>query len=129
MLGKDKTKLKSFLGAESEVKGEFVFQGILRIDGKVTGKIKADQVILTETAVIKGDILAKSIILNGEIEGNLKATDLLEIRAKGKVNGEIFTQKLLIEDGAEFNGRIQMSATESTVLDFESKNQDVALQG
>jgi len=129
MLNKDKEKLKSYFGAESEVKGEFVAKGILRVDGRVTGKIEADQVILSKTAFMRGDILAKCIIVDGKIEGNLRAKDLLEIKAEGKVKGEIFTQKLLVEDGAEFNGRIEMNTADSKILDYESIKQETALKG
>jgi cytoskeletal protein CcmA (bactofilin family) len=129
MRGKDKEKLKSFLGTESEVKGEFVAKGILRVDGRVIGKIEADQVILSQTAFMQGDILAKCIIVDGKVEGNLRAADRLEIRAAGKVKGEIFTQKLLVEDGAEFNGRIEMNTADSKVLDYKSVNRETALKG
>ena len=128
MPSKDKEKLTSFFGEESEIKGEFVAKGILRVDGRVTGKIEADQVILSKTAFMEGDILAKSIIVDGKVEGNLRAADLLEIKAEGKVKGEIFAQKLSIEDGAEFNGRIEMNAIDSKVLDYKSINQESALK-
>lgn len=128
MPSKDKKKLTSFFGEESEVKGEFVAKGILRVDGRVTGKIEADQVILSKTAFMHGDILAKSIIVDGKVEGNLRAADLLEIKSEGKVKGEIFTQKLSIEDGAEFNGRIEMNGIDSKILDYKSINQEPALK-
>jgi len=123
MLGKDTGKLKSFVGADSEVTGDFVVKGILRVDGKIIGKIEADQVILTETAFMLGDILAKCIIVDGKVEGNLKATDRLEINPNGRIKGDIFTQKLLMADGAEFDGRIQMNTADLKVVDFDSTDQ------
>ncbi len=129
MFSKDAEKLKSFLGARSEFQGELTAEGILRMDGTVTGKVQADQVILSETAVIKGDVVAKRIIVGGKVEGTLRAENLVEITPKGKVKGEIFTNKLLIMEGGEFNGRIEMKAGEQNVLDFESRNQDLSLKG
>jgi len=123
MLGKDTGKLRSFVGADSEVTGDFVVKGILRVDGKIIGKIEADQVILTETAFMLGDILAKCIIVDGKVEGNLKATDRLEINPNGRIKGDIFTQKLLMADGAEFDGRIQMNTADLKVVDFDSTDQ------
>lgn len=123
MLGKDIGKLKSFVGTDSEVTGDFVVKGILRVDGKIIGKIEADQVILTETAFMLGDILAKCIIVDGKVEGNLKATDRLEINPNGRIKGDIFTQKLLMADGAEFDGRIQMNTADLKVVDFDSTDQ------
>ncbi len=128
MFSKDMEKLKSFLGTQSELQGDLKIKGILRLDGSVRGRIEADQVILTETAVLKGEILAKKIIVGGKVEGTLRATGLLEIRPKGKVEGEIFTNKLLIQEGGEFNGQIEMSSDKTNILDFESKNQEVSLK-
>ncbi len=127
MFSKEIEKLKSFLGAESEFKGELTAKGILRMDGTVTGRVLADEVILSETAVIKGDIIAKKVIVGGSVEGIIRASDLVEIKSKGKMKGEVFTNKLLVLEGAEFNGKIEMKADEKNVLEFESKNQEIAL--
>jgi cytoskeletal protein CcmA (bactofilin family) len=128
MFAKDMEKLKSFLGTQSELQGELKIKGILRLDGAVAGKIEADQVILSETAMIRGEILAKRIIVGGKVEGTLRATELLEIGKKGKVQGEIFTKKLLIIEGGEFNGQIEMSSDRANILDFESKSQEISLK-
>ena len=127
MFGKDTEKLKSFVGAQSEFQGELKVHGILRVDGKITGKVEADQVILSETAIIQGDIVAKKIFVGGNVEGCLRAPDLVEIRSKGKVKGEIVTNKLSVTEGGEFNGKIEMKADESRILDLESINNPVSL--
>ena len=128
MFGKDMEKLKSFLGTQSELQGDLKIKGILRLDGIVSGRIQADQVILSETAMIKGEIVAKRIIVGGKVEGTLRASDLLEIGKKGKVQGEIFAKKLLIIEGGEFNGQIDMSSDKTNVLDFESRSQEISLK-
>jgi len=120
MFGKDGDKLKSFLGSQSQLKGELSSTGILRLEGIVVGTIKADQVLLTETAVIKGDIIARKIVVDGRVEGNLRAEDLVEIRPKGKVRGRIFTSRFLVMSGGEFNGQITMQAEGSKVVEFEA---------
>jgi len=122
MLGKDLDKLKSFLGTQSELEGELRIKGVLRLDGTVKGKIVADQVFLSETAYIKGEILAKKIIVGGSVEGILRATDLLEIGSKGRVQGEIFAEKLVVLEGGTFNGRIEMSSSRCNVFDFEPRS-------
>jgi cytoskeletal protein CcmA (bactofilin family) len=126
MFGMDMEKLKSFLGTQSELKGELKIKGILRLDGTVSGKIDADQVILSETAFIKGEIIAKKIIVGGVVEGILRATEVLEIRSKGRVAGEIFANKLVILEGGQFNGRIDMKSGKPNVLDFEAKSQEIS---
>ncbi len=129
MFGKDMEKMQSFLGIQCEFQGELIVNGTLRVDGEVTGRIKADQVILSETAVVKGDIVALRILVGGKVEGSLKATELVEIKSKGRVKGEIFTNKLMVLEGGEFNGRIEMKADdEPNVLDFEYKNQEISIK-
>lgn len=127
MFGKD-NKLKSFLGTQAQLHGELISSGILRLDGTVTGRIQSDEVILTETAFIKGDIVARRIIVGGNVEGTLRASDLIEIGSKGRVNGEIFTNKLLVIEGGKFNGRIEMKTDKPNVLDFESRIQGLSLK-
>jgi cytoskeletal protein CcmA (bactofilin family) len=121
MFGKGKEKLQSLVGAESEFEGEFSTKGILRVDGHITGKLQAAQVILSETAAVKGDITAKRIIVGGTAEGMLQAPDRVEILPKGRVKGQIITNKLLIMEGGLFNGHIEMNANVPNLLDFGSK--------
>jgi len=119
-------KLKSFIGNQSELTGELSVKGILRLDGVVHGKVQADQVILSATALVQGDIIARRIVVGGVIEGSLRATELVEIAAKGRVQGEVFTPKLLVLEGGEINGQIDMRAEKSKVVDFESKTHEMS---
>jgi cytoskeletal protein CcmA (bactofilin family) len=128
MFGKDVDKLKSFLGTQSHLRGELVSHGVMRLDGAVTGKIQADQVILTETAFIKGEIVAKKIVVGGNVEGILRASDVVEIGRKGRVNGEIFANKLVVIEGGRFNGQIEMKSEKAHVLDFEPKVHRLSLK-
>ena len=124
MFGRDAEKLKSFLGSESEFQGELVSRGVLRMEGLVNGRIRANQVIITETARIIGEVLARKIIVGGRVEGTLRASEVVEITPKGRVRGEIFTKRLMVMDGGEFNGHVEMKAGESNVLEFESRDQE-----
>lgn len=118
MFGKEGHKLNSLFGPQSEFKGDLEVKGLLRVDGSVTGKIQADQLILSETAEVQGNLLAKKIIVGGRVEGILKASELVEIQAKGSVKGDVFTDKLLVVEGGEFNGRIEMNDKTQKVKDF-----------
>ena len=128
MFGKDMEKLKSFLGTQSELQGDLKVTGILRLDGSAYGKMQADEVILSATAVMNGDVVARKIIVRGRVAGSLRASDLVEIGSKGKVNGDIYTNKLVVIEGGEFNGRIEMKADKPNILDFESRSQEISLK-
>ncbi len=114
-------KLKSFLGTQSELKGDLTVKGIFRLDGVACGKIQADQVILSATGVMNGEVVARKIVVGGRVEGILRATDLLEIGSKGRVDGDIYTNRLVVIEGGEFNGRIEMKTDKLNVVDFEPR--------
>lgn len=124
MFSKNSEKLESLIGARADFQGEFTVQGAVRVDGRVDGRVNADCVILSETGVIKGEITAQKIVVGGKIEGILRAQEIVEIKATGKVIGDIFTNKISVTEGGEFNGKIEMKMDEIRALDFETKSQE-----
>jgi cytoskeletal protein CcmA (bactofilin family) len=125
MFSKNSEKLESFIGAKSNFQGEVNVKGTVRLDGRVEGRVNADCVVLSETAEIKGETTAKKIIVGGKVEGILRALEIVEIRATGKVLGDIFAPKFSVTEGGEFNGRIEMKKEENKGLDFEAKTEEV----
>jgi cytoskeletal protein CcmA (bactofilin family) len=117
MFSKGTTRLETFLGTDSAFKGELNVKGTLRIDGSVEGRLGGEFVILSESARVKGEIRAKKVIIGGKVEGTVSAHELVEIRSKGKVLGDISTVKLAILEGGEFNGRVEMKTAEDGVLE------------
>jgi cytoskeletal protein CcmA (bactofilin family) len=118
MFSKDNEQLESFIGSGTEFQGELNVKGTLRVEGKLDGKVNAAFVILGETGVIKGEVSAKKIIIGGKIEGNLRIQEIVEIKATGKVLGDIFTKKISITEGAKVNGKIEMEVDENRVIDL-----------
>ena len=104
MFSKKQQRLETIIGPESNIKGELSSKGTLRIDGTLDGNISADWVILGETGVVNGDVAATGMIIGGRIKGNIRASEMVEIRTKGEVVGEIYTAKLTIQEGAVFDG-------------------------
>jgi len=125
MLSKETDKLESFLGMNSSFKGELNVRGTLRVDGTVEGQLDADYVILSESAEVKGEIKAERIIIGGKVDGNVRAQELVEIKSKGKVFGDIFTPKLAIIEGAELNGKVEMKKEERKVIELELKAREM----
>ena len=80
-----------------------------RIDGQVTGDVMVDEgLILGEKGSIMGNIITKEMVIYGTVTGNIQ-TSSLEIKATGKVSGEIRTQTLSVENGAVYNGSLSMT--------------------
>jgi len=130
MFSKETDKLETFLGMNSSLKGELNVRGTLRIDGTAEGQLDADYVILSETGEVKGEIKAKKILIGGKMDGNVRAQELVEIKSKGKVLGDIFTPKLAIIEGAELNGKVEMKKAEmkkeeSKVIELELKGREM----
>jgi cytoskeletal protein CcmA (bactofilin family) len=80
-----------------------------RIDGQVTGDVTVDEgLILGEKGSVLGNVITKEMVVYGVVNGNIQ-TNSLEIKATGKVTGEITTQALTVENGAVYNGSLSMS--------------------
>jgi len=124
MFDKETDKLESFLGKNSNFKGELNVQGTLRIDGRVEGQLDADYLILSESAVVKGEVKAKRLIIGGTIDGCIHAQELVEIKPKGRVLGDIFTGKLAITEGGEVNGKIEMRKEEGNVVELDLRGRE-----
>jgi cytoskeletal protein CcmA (bactofilin family) len=125
MFEKETDKLESFLGKNSNFKGELNVQGTLRIDGRVEGKLGADYLVLSESAVVKGEVKAKRLIVGGTIDGSVDAQELVEIKSKGRVLGDIFTRKLAVLEGGEVNGKIEMKKEENKVVELDLRGREI----
>jgi cytoskeletal protein CcmA (bactofilin family) len=114
MLSNSREKVDSFIGAESDFQGEFVVKGTLMIAGHIDGRVKADCVIVSESAVIKGEVTAPKIVVGGRFEGNLRAQEIVEVKSTGRVLGEIIANKFSVIEGGEINGKIEMKMHEAS---------------
>lgn len=121
MFHKNTEKLESFIGGNSSFKGDIDSKGTLRVDGSVEGSINADWVVIGDKGEIKGDIAARGIVVGGRVDGNLRAKEIVEIRNKGRVSGDINTAKLTIVEGAVFEGRSSMNKGESNVVELPAR--------
>jgi cytoskeletal protein CcmA (bactofilin family) len=109
--GQDVTTL---LGRGSEFEGKLSFEGTVRIDGKLSGEIFTDDVLIVgEGAEVKAEITVGSIVIEGSVQGNIHAKRSVEIRTPAKVRGNITTPSLFIEKGVLFDGNCQMEGAAS----------------
>jgi cytoskeletal protein CcmA (bactofilin family) len=101
----------TIVGAHVELKGSLRNHGPIHIYGKVTGDITSDSlVVVGETAVITGPIVAKAVEVAGQVHGSIEAADQIELQAKSLVKGDLTTNRLSIKPGAVFVGKSQMQA-------------------
>ena len=98
------------IGKSVVIKGELNGSEDLTIEGQVEGKIELRQNVLTIGAngKIKAQVFAKAVIILGEVTGNVTASEKVDIRDNGSVDGDITSPRVAIAEGAHFRGSIDM---------------------
>ncbi len=104
MFWKSSKKLETIIGEDSEFKGELTVKDTIRVDGVLEGDIRADWVIVGETGKILGNIDVRGMVVGGRIEGNICAAEIVELKHRSHVLGEIRSGRLAISEGAVFVG-------------------------
>ena len=95
----------------TSIEGEIKSKGDIRIDGKIKGTINiTGKLVVGEKGVVEGDIKCAFANVSGTLKGQLEVSELLTLQATAKVNGDIVTNKLSIEPGAEFTGSCSMGS-------------------
>jgi len=107
------------LGSSLRVKGEITGTEDLVIDGLIEGSIQLDKGKLTvgSTAKITADINARDVVVHGYVKGNVRANGKIEIRKDGSVIGNLTTAQIIIEDGANFKGSIEIDRSATKEVD------------
>lgn len=108
----------ALLGRGSKVSGKLNFEGTVQVDGQVEGEISAqDTLTVGESAVVAATINGNTIIIKGRVTGDINARTRVEIRAPGKLYGNIVTPSLVIHEGVTFEGHCSMGGVESRAAD------------
>ena len=117
--------IDTLIGITTEMKGDIAFSGGLRIDGKVKGNITArsddnSTLVLSENAVVTGDVSVPHMIVNGKIKGNVRSAERLELQSKAEINGDITYKVLEIAAGAQLNGTMTRITDKAGVVTLKS---------
>lgn len=106
---KEGEKVETVFSETTTFSGELKFETSLKIEGRFKGKIiSKGHLIIGENAKIRANIKAQSIVIAGEVKGNVEAHDRLELLPTGKLYGNIKTKKLKMADGVIFEGSCEM---------------------
>lgn len=109
------------------VEGSIRCDNDLRIDGTIKGKLTCQaKVIIGPTGAVEGEIKCQNAVIEGRFKGNLQVSELLNVRETAEVDGEITTNKLLVQSGARFNVSCKMETGASNGI---AKNVDVKTTG
>jgi cytoskeletal protein CcmA (bactofilin family) len=102
-------EVTTLLGRGSEFEGKLSFEGTVRVDGKLSGEIFSEDVLIVgEGAEVNAEISVGAIIIEGTVHGNIHAKRSVEIHTPARVRGNISTPSLSIDKGVIFDGQCQM---------------------
>jgi cytoskeletal protein CcmA (bactofilin family) len=101
------------IGKSVQIKGDLTGHEDLTIEGKLEGKVnlRDHQLTIGANGNIKGEIRAKSVIVVGELVGNITADDKVEVSASGSMRGDIRAPRVVLVDGASFKGAVEMETS------------------
>ena len=102
----------NIIGVKTQIVGNIISSGDLRIDGKVEGDITTtSKVVIGAQSIVKGNISANDASISGNVTGNITSKQILSIHSTAEINGDISTGKIVMENGAKFNGTCSMGSS------------------
>ncbi|OGP17963.1 MAG: hypothetical protein A2V21_307060 [Deltaproteobacteria bacterium GWC2_55_46] len=118
MFGREKEKeerkkvgvIAGFIGKGVAMEGRLIFEETMRVDGSFKGDISAPtgSLVVGDGGYIEGEISASTVIITGTVKGKVEAAERVELRAPGRMTGEIKTPTLIIDEGVLFEGTCTM---------------------
>jgi cytoskeletal protein CcmA (bactofilin family) len=99
------------LTSDVEIKGTIKFGDVLRIDGKFDGELITDngELVVGKTGIVKANVKVRNAIIEGRVDGNIKASDKVELKQKAHLIGDLQSKILVIEEGVVFVGKCNVN--------------------
>lgn len=99
----------AFLDAETEIEGRYACSGTVVLNGKFRGEINAkDTLIIGETASVQASVVARSLIVHGDLVGNVTASERVELKGRARISGDIEAPVIVMEEGVLLEGQCRM---------------------
>ena len=118
MKNSEPTAAVNMIGAGTIITGDVISKGDIRVDGTLKGSVNTEgKVVLGREGVIEGDVVCKDADISGIIKARITVSQLLSLKTSAKLTGDIITNKLSIEPGAEFTGSCSMGAVIKDIKD------------
>lgn len=101
----------SIIASDMTVIGDLETEGVVRVEGRVRGTVRAGtQVLVASGAVIEGDLHAQEAVIAGQVSGAIHARERVELQATALVAGDILTPRISIIEGARITGEVKMDS-------------------
>lgn len=118
-------KIESLVGEDAKFNGDLVIKGTIRVDGSVFGNVDVDWLILGEKSFLQGNVRACGVVVGGKMEGNIDAKEIVGIKSKGNVKGNIRTAKLTVDEGGILDGMVMMSMGGHSEIEHNNESKKV----
>lgn len=109
--GLEERRVAAWIGRSIVIRGDLVSSEDLTIAGQVDGDVAArDHVlVVAPEATIRGDVMARSVIIHGEVTGSVNAREKVEVGETGSVDGDIDAPRMTVAEGAVLHGRVKVA--------------------
>jgi cytoskeletal protein CcmA (bactofilin family) len=116
----------SIIAGGMRVIGDIETEGVIKIEGRVEGSIRAGrQVLIGRQGEVKGDITTREAVIGGKVQGTVSATERLEVQATSTIVGDINTKSIAVAEGGRINGTVRIAdVSEATHRQTEHSSKD-----
>jgi cytoskeletal protein CcmA (bactofilin family) len=105
-----RSDLTAFIDEGSEMEGRYTFRGTVMLNGRFKGEISSeDTLIIGERGVVEADIRAGRVQVNGEVTGNVRATERIDLKRTARMYGDVEAPVVVVEEGVVFEGHCRMA--------------------
>lgn len=101
-------EFESCIGRGTKVSGKIDFGAAARIEGEVEGEVTGSEILIAQGAVVKARVVVDRMVVAGNLSGELVARERIELTATARVRGNLDTPKLVLHEGAQFDGDCKM---------------------
>ncbi|MCZ6521451.1 MAG: polymer-forming cytoskeletal protein [Bacteroidetes bacterium] len=123
-VAEDISNSSNIIGKGTVLEGNIETYGNIRVEGKVRGNIKTkSKVALGQSSHVEGNVLSQNAEIAGEVKGRVEVSDLLILKPTAVIYGDIITNKLIVEQGASFNGGCKMGVSIKEIKIGEAETQ------
>ena len=108
-MAESNTEYSTILGADAKFKGELSFESAAKVIGCVEGSITGKgKLLIADGSTCKANVKANEVAIEGFIQGNVEAIERVEIKAKGRISGDIVAARMTMGDGASIDGHVRI---------------------
>jgi cytoskeletal protein CcmA (bactofilin family) len=119
------SKIETLIGQTIELTGDVKFSGGLHLDGKIIGNVTAENdkdsvLIVSDMGRVEGDVSVSCAVINGEVIGNVYASEKLELSGRARITGNVHYNLLEMASGAEVNGKMLHDTKDKKRLEHQN---------